>query len=71
MKNQFVFYVVDTVTKKEYWFDLSWGNCGYGMGWLYAAPWGEKMTLRGRRDNVMQIDPDDCEIYLMVDGRKR
>ena len=47
--------------KEMFWFDLTWGNCGHGDGWIGMLPITEhKRTYVP--DNRIQIDPDDCEI---------
>lgn len=45
-----------------YWFDPLWGNNGHGNGWVGMAPFGEQMTKINHRDNIMNVDPTDCEI---------
>jgi len=49
-------------TKTMYWFDLMWGNNGHGNGWIGMVPFGEPMTRNSHRDNLINIDPEDCEI---------
>ena len=49
-------------SKIMYWFDLMWGNNGQGNGWIGMVPFGELMTKNNHRDNVINIDPSDCDI---------
>lgn len=51
-------------SKQMYWFDLTWGNHGHGNGWIGMVEWGKEQTEDGKpyRWNMVQVDPDDCEI---------
>ena len=49
-------------TKTMYWFDLMWGNNGHGNGYIGMAPFGEPMTKYKHRDNLINVDPTDCEL---------
>jgi uncharacterized phage protein (TIGR01671 family) len=48
--------------KVMWWWNILWGNCGHGSGWIGMLPVGEEKKYRGMDDNRTQVDPDDCEI---------
>lgn len=56
------FRAFHTPTKVMFWFDPLWGNNGHGNGWVGMAPFGEEMTRVIHRDNLINVDPTDCEI---------
>jgi hypothetical protein len=45
-----------------YWWNLLWGNFLHGGGYIGMAPWGESETSHIYKDNLRQIDPDECDI---------
>ena len=58
-------------SKIMYWFDLMWGNNGHGNGWIGMVPFGEPMTRNSHRDNVINIDPSDCDIMQFTGLKDR
>ena len=45
-----------------YWFDLMWGNHNQGNGYIGMCRIGEDQSIRRHRDNMILIDPYDCDL---------
>jgi len=48
--------------KQMYWFDVMEGNHGHGNGYIGMALFGETITKTIYRDNIVLVDPIQCEI---------
>lgn len=52
-----------------YWWNILWGNYKEGNGYIGMAPFGESETKFQYKDNLILIDPNDCEI-MQFTGKK-
>lgn len=54
-------------TKEMFWFDVMNGNHSHGQGWIGMAPFGEPISKVRYRDNLISVDPSNCELMLQLD----
>lgn len=52
-------------TGEIYWFDMLWGNCDAGRGYIGVLPFAEEKKVVGHSDNRIPIDPIDFNITLL------
>lgn len=63
MDRELIFRAWHKPSKTMYWFDIMNGNAhGTGAGYISMAPFGESITKYRHKDNVIAVDPQDCEI---------
>ena len=48
--------------KKMYYFNIMWGNHSKGNGYIGMVEIGKEKSENGYRDNVVLIDPYECEL---------
>jgi uncharacterized phage protein (TIGR01671 family) len=49
--------------KTMYWFDVINGmKHGIGSGYIPMAPWGFPITISQYKDNLVPVDPMECEL---------
>jgi len=48
--------------KIMYWFDVMNGNHGIGDGYIGMSPSGESTTKTRHRDNIILVNPYECEL---------
>jgi len=62
MKRELKFRAWHIELKEMLWWDIMWGNHNYGDGYIGMVPWGKLQTTHLHRDNMILVDPFDCEI---------
>lgn len=58
MNRELIFRAFHKQHKLMYWFDLMWGNCRQGGGYIGMLPLGESRS----QGSLILVDPDECNI---------